>query len=199
MTIDEIHRIKKLLDFCDQMKVYFRGHRNQLAEELYAHLGFKVGIMYEMIIVYVLSDTIEGHPTIERYHGKDTFVNEMKIYEIQNLIFPHFVSVIESSLRVLLLKHKKRNQIMILHTILEHLLRKKLITKSQMHLWDGIRHMRNAVVHYSSVARVSDVFQYYDDFQIVLKEGETIYTDNLYQDLKLMEWMAYNVKDIYVT
>ena len=195
---EELERIKRLLLFCDQTKVYFREQKNTLAEELFSHLEYKVGMMHDMIFYYVMVDISEGHPLTKRYHGEDAPVNEMKIYEVQNLVLPHFISIIESSFRQLVLEERGK-ELLILNQILEHLFMQKRITKNQLHLWSGIRQVRNAVVHYDGHARISDSYHYSDELVLALKENRSIYTTDLFQALKLMEWMAYNVREIVHT
>jgi len=178
------------------MKVYFREHNNTLAEELYAHLEFKVGIMLEMITLYTINKSIENNPITNRYHGSDAPLYDMKIYEIQNLVFTHFISTIESTLRKFVLAQGFGHEKIILNQILEFLHKKHYITQEHLHLWNGLRQMRNAVVHYDSKAHTTDSYHYSRELDVSLKEGQVMESTDLYSQLKLMEWMAFNVKEI---
>ena len=193
---EELKRMTNLLKFCDQMKVYFRSQNNTIAEELYAHLEFKVGIMTEMTSFYMLHDEMEGHPSIQRYHGEESSLNDMKIYEVQNLLLTHFISIIESSLRKFLLANGVTNKMIILHQILEYLYKHKYINEEELHLWSGIRQIRNAVTHYEHHSHVSDTYHFSQELEITLKNAKAIESHDLFSDLKLMEWMAYSVKNI---
>jgi len=194
--LDEIKRIKDLLDFCDAKKVQYREAGNQTAEELYAYLAFKVGMMYEMTVLYAIDSTLFESVLTARYHGSDANATEMKIYEVQNLILPHFISIIESSLRQMISKKKANTPMMILNDILLWLHKKRIITDEQLHLWTGIRQIRNAVVHYNRRSMVTDTYHFSDELIFDLKKGESFATTDLFQDFKLMEWMAYHVEPI---
>jgi len=191
-----INRMKNLMEFCDERKVYFRSQNNTLAEHLFSHLEFKAGIMYEQSLFYIQNDVIEQHPFIKNIEGVNMPVLNMKIYEVQNLIFTHYLSIIESSLRKCLLQKKIGTRLMILNTIINHLYDLKIITKKQHHLWHGIRQIRNAIVHYDSEAHLSETYHFYSGLHIELKNGQSLETEDIFEALKLMEWMTFCINDI---
>jgi len=194
----ELKRMKLLMEFCDQMKVFFRENNQKIAEELFAHLEFKAGMMYEMSLFYFLNDELEGHPTMKRYHGEDASIAKMKILEVQNLLVTHFISTIESSLRKSLLNKGYTNKMMILNHILEDLFKEKIISKNKLHLWTGVRQIRNAIVHYEHHSHVSDTYRFSDELVIELKNGDPMTSTNIFEYLYLMEWMAYEVRNIFL-
>jgi len=191
-----IKRMKILMEFCDEMKVYFRSQNNVLAEHLFSHLEFKVGMMYEQSMFYLQSDILSNHEVIKNIEGQNLPIVNMKIYEVQNLVITHYISIIESSLRKFLLQIKIGSKMMILNEIIEHLHDLKFIDKKEKHLWHGIRQIRNAIVHYDGEAHVSDRYDFTKELSICLSKGNQLATTDIFEALKLMEWMTYSTRQI---
>lgn len=193
---DDLKTIYNLLQFCDVTKVHFRSQHQTIAEELFSYLEFKVGIMFEMIVFYSLEKTISD-PILPRYHADAIPANAMKIHEVQHLILPQVISVIESSLRHIINTKRKSMHPMMLAEILEWLYKKKIINSRQVHLWTGIRQIRNAIVHYSRHATVTDTYVFSENLVIKLENSQKIAsTTDLYEDAKLIEWMIFDVRNI---
>lgn len=196
--LHDLERMKNLLEYCTQMKFYYRSIHHDIAEKLFAYLEFKVGIMYEMSVFYACNDVIENRPVVQSYQDNQEFpVYAMKIYEVQNLVLTHFISIIESSLRSLLFVNGYTNKKMVMGEILDALLTENLISKQEFYLWSGVRHIRNAIVHYDKHAHVSQTYRFTGELVIKLKDSKALTSNDTFEYVKLMEWMAYSVRRVF--
>lgn len=194
--MQEVMKIKVLLDYCDDTKVFFRQRNNTIAEELFAYLAFKIGIMLETIIFYTSFAQESDYKILKTYHTKEMPVLNMKLFEIQHLILPQFISIIESKLREWLQQKGYTKKDLLLCDILKCLYKNKLINQEQLHLWSGIRHIRNSSVHYNQYSKVTNTYKFTPKLILILKENKPISSNDLFQDFHLMQWMAKDIKKV---
>lgn len=115
---------------------------------------------------------------------------------MQTLVFTHYVSLIESSLREKIISDTNKHKKIPLNEILQYLHKKRIINDEQLLLWTGIRHLRNAIVHYDTKPSVSMNLKYEEDLIIGFKQDTPRRTTSMYEDFKLMRWMTYNVEPL---
>ncbi len=187
-----------LLRHCDNRKVHYRHKNNIIAEKLFAYFEVKIGMLVDHISIAMMEADKYGRKITQVYPNTSVNVSitDVKIKEIQTLIITHYISLIESSLREKIVSETGKNKKILLNDILLYLYKKRKINDKQLHLWTGIRHLRNAIVHYDTKPRASMRLKYSKDLIIVLNKNKTRQTTDLYEDFKLMKWMTYNVEPL---
>lgn len=190
-------RMDSLIKFCDERKVYYRSQDNRKEEIFFSDLEFKANIMCENSKYYFFVSLETKHQEVVDIYNKKRYLVDMKIDEEQNKTYTHYISVIESYLRSNLINNNVvRKDNVKLNEIIEYLYKNNVINKNQKHLWDGIRQMRNAIVHYNSISRINADYYFYNGLSISIKKGKLIVREDLYEHLKLMEWMTFEVNKI---
>jgi len=187
-----------LLRHCDNRKVHYRHKNNFIAEKLFSYLEVKIGMLVDHISMCLMEENRYGRKITQKYPEKsiDISLTEVKIKEIQTLIFTHYVSLMESSLREKIVGETGENEKILLNDILKHLHKKRKIDNNQLHLWTGMRHLRNAIVHYDTKPRVTLELKYEEDLVISLKKDTPRHTTDLYEGFRLMRWMTYNIEPL---
>lgn len=123
--IKQLERHRGLLDFCEESKLYFRQHNNTIGEELYTYLAYKVGVMYEMMDMYIFKEMVSPQGIVTLHHGVDVPMLYSKLFEVQTLFITHYISLIESMLRKSIQNiTKKQDDILISETSILHALNK---------------------------------------------------------------------------
>jgi len=200
--LNDYNQLYILLKHCDYKKVYYRQKNNRIAEKMFAYFEFKIGMLVDHISMALMEDEIHGSPIVPRCPDNVMIsVTDAKIKEIQTLIITHYISIVESSLREKIVKQTKKKKKILLNDILIYMHKKEKITDKELYLWTGIRHIRNAIVHYDSKPTVSMKFKYKfkpyelgNNFTIKLVKDDGIFTQDLFQDFRVMQWITYNVE-----
>lgn len=185
-----------LMKHYDERKVFY-GYKNDfISEKLFSYLEFKVGVMFEYISICLIERNQFGDISAQKYPktSENISLTEMKIREIQTIIFTHYISIIESSLREKMVKKSDKYKRILLNDILLYLYKKEKLNTEDFHLWTGIRHLRNAIVHYDRKPSISMSLRHEKELIIELEKGKSISSLHVYENFKQMRWMTHNIE-----
>lgn len=188
-----------LEQFCHETQISFTEQNNCFGEELYSYLRYKVIFMYELIDMCIVKEMMFPGRLVE-VHGfdiKEIPYIQSQMFEIQQLIFPRYVSLVESMFRKAIQAREGHDRDILMNEAIHYLENKKIISHAKAHLLHGIRHMRNAETHYDSISKVTDIYIYADDLVVSLKTGKPIQHNDLFQPFAIMRWLAYTVKPVF--
>ena len=124
--------------------------------------------------------------------------NEERVILIQKMIFIESMSIIESSLKKYIAENPgKIGDIkgkVYLIKILNSCKDKDLLSESDYGRWDGLRELRNAIIHNNAISDV-DLEHDYNNMGLELKRGEYI-QGNLFLFPTIIDWILDQVGDL---